>query len=53
MLKNVASFSNAHLKPKTTYCVKVVAVYKDGFKAESDEVCFITKGTSLNVFQSA
>ena len=47
-MENVAEFSNASLKPRTTYCAKVVAKYEDGFEAESDEVPFTTKGTETH-----
>jgi hypothetical protein len=41
-MKNVAKFKNDLLEPKTEYHVKVVAVYNDGFEAESDEHSFTT-----------
>ena len=43
-LKNVAEFKNDSLEPKTTYYVKVVAVYNDDFEAESKEYSFTTLG---------
>ena len=46
-MKNVAKFRNDLLEPKTAYHVKVVAVYKDGFEAESDEHSFTTLGIIL------
>ena len=43
-MRNVAKFKNDLLKPSTTYHVKIVAVYKDGFEAASDESSFTTLG---------
>ena len=39
--KNVAELKNDSLQLKTTYYVKVVAIYKDGFEAESEECSFL------------
>lgn len=33
------------LKPSTTYHLKVVAKYEDGFQAESENITFTTPGT--------
>ena len=49
-MKNVAKFRNDQLKPNTKYHVKVVAVYKDGFEAESDGHSFTTLGTVTNIY---
>ena len=43
-MRNVAKFKNDSLKPRTTYHVKIVAVYKDGFEVASDESSFTTLG---------
>ena len=43
-MRNVAKFKNDLLKPSTIYHVKIVAVYKDGFEAASDESSFTTLG---------
>ena len=48
-MKNVAKFKNDLLEPKTEYHVKVVAVYNDGFEAESDEHSFTTLGSVTNM----
>ena len=45
MMRNVAKFENNQLKPWTTYYVRIVAVYKDGFEAASEESSFTTLGT--------
>ena len=46
-LRNVARFKNNSLNPKTTYHLKIVAVYNDGFEAESEELAFTTPGKHL------
>ena len=41
--ERLATLSN--LKPSTTYHLKVVAKYEDGFQAESEEITLTTPGT--------
>ena len=49
-MRNVARFRNDSLNPKTTYHLKIVAVYNDGFQAESEEFSFTTPGnTSITI----
>ena len=39
-LRNVAKFKNTSLVPENAYCVKVLAVYEDGFESESEPYQF-------------
>ena len=40
-LKNVAEFKNTSLQPTKRYYIKVLAVYKDDFKSESEESSYM------------